>query len=264
MRKLSAIATLVSIVSVLGLLSCSENEEEIPTYVPLPPDYILTYEEASWTYDVKTYSSSYENYAKTETVSSIREIGGTTYQVMVATYSGESDYYERTFFADDGSTLFAHRGVEYEEKGEIAYYNDYGQEYPIYKYPFVIGEAWDIYSVTDANPSEVPVFAFYWAFYTDDVDGDEIDDTMDLTVSAEVIAQEDRTVPAGTFEDCYVVKFTMSAVYHLSGYGDLHGTGTKDIWYKPDIGLIRSHLVWIYISAYDQEIVELMSFEFPD
>jgi len=262
MRRIIIITSLVAILLTAGLLSCSKDNEGIISTGPV--DYITTIDGYSWTYDVKTYGGPYQNYTKTETVSGTRDIGGTTCQVLETTYSNIPDYVERTFFIDDATTTFAHWGVEYEEASDIVYTNDYGRGYPIYRYPFEIGGEWDIYSVTGANPSELPVFTFYWAFYENDVDGDDIDDTVDMTITAEIKKQMDITVPAGTFEDCYHIKFTVDAVYHMSDYGDLEAMGSKEIWYKPYIGLIRSHLSWIYIGATDQEIMELMSYELPD
>lgn len=266
MRRIYTTAAIFTALILIGILSCSENDEGLPTPDPEPIDYIPNADGATWVYDVVVVGGAYQNYTKVETINGTTDLNGVTCQILETTYPDweVQDYYERTFFVDDESGTFAHWGVEHEEEGEVFYTNDYGQGYPVIKYPFVIGEEWDIYSVTGANPSEVPMFAFYYAYTSDDVDGDTIPDTMDLTVSAEVVGLTDYSVPAGTFEDCYHIKYSMRAVYYMSYWGELHGMGTREIWYKPGIGLIRSHLYWFYISAYDQEIMELVSYEIPD
>lgn len=251
------------IAALLFALSCSDESNVVSGGDDPFFDYIPTMEGCTWEYDVLYVSGSYDRYTRIDTISGTREINGENYAIIECAYPHIPDYYEHTFFADDGTSLLTHRGYEVEQNGEVVYYFDYGSVLPIYDYPFVTGNEWDVFAAEGANPSEVPTAFLNWVFAGDDIDGDGIDDTLDITISAEVLEREDVTVPAGDFAECCYIRYDADSMMHMSHYGDYRATGTKYVWFRPNVGVVKSHMIWEYSMGSEQEIVELVSYDFP-
>lgn len=69
-----------------------------------------------------------------------------------------------------------------------------------------------------------------------------IDDTIDITITANVDAQEDIIVPAGTFADCYKIIYNSIMVIHLSSWGDFPLVLPIYVWFKPGVGRTKMHI----------------------
>jgi hypothetical protein len=79
------------------------------------------------------------------------------------------------------------------------------------------------YDLTDTEPDTslaLPIEAGNtWTVYADTTD----------TLTAEVIGQDDVTVPAGTYNDCWDITYTSLGQ-------------TQDDWFAPDVGVVRQHM----------------------
>lgn len=79
------------------------------------------------------------------------------------------------------------------------------------------------YSLTDVEPDTslvLPIEAGNtWTVYADTTD----------TLTAEVIGQEDVTVPAGAYTDCWDIRYTSLGQ-------------TQDDWFAPEVGVVRQYM----------------------
>ena len=69
-----------------------------------------------------------------------------------------------------------------------------------------------------------------------------IDDTIDITITANVDAQEDVIVPAGTFADCYKIIYNSIMVINFSSWGDFPLVLPIYVWFKPGVGRTKMHI----------------------
>ena len=178
---------------------------------------------------------------KTANFDGTRDFKATTCQIFEVTYSDQPDYLVRFFIKDNETTQVNDWGFEFLDNGTVVYTRYFAQGYPLFKYPCVVGTAWTYYSGTGKKPTEVPL-----TFMLDDMDGDGIDETVDLTITCVITEQEDVTVPAGTFEDCYVIVRTTIMTIHYSDWGDVAVITIDNVHFKPYIGRIKTYSVTDY------------------
>jgi len=201
--------------------------------------YYPNNEGSTWTYKVTDNSATLATWDKTETVKGTRDVNGVTCQVIEITNTAEPNKTSRTFFNDNDTNQVDVWAFETLTGGVVENYYSLGQGLPTLKYPCDVGAKWTVYVATGLKPTEIP----FIQFDDDDFDDDGIDDTADVTITAEVRDQEDITVAAGTFEDCYEIVYPYNITVHLSSYGSWTIIVTSNQWFKPYVGTVKRHTV---------------------
>ncbi|UCD06590.1 MAG: hypothetical protein JSV98_04985 [candidate division WOR-3 bacterium] len=94
--------------------------------------------------------------------------------------------------------------------------------------------------LADTDPDTGLVFPFEqgstWTVYADTTD----------TLTAEVLGQDDITVPAGTYSDCWDVRFTSLGQ-------------TQDNWFAEGVGIVRYHMITLTPAMTTELTKELVS-----
>jgi hypothetical protein len=80
--------------------------------------------------------------------------------------------------------------------------------------------------------------------YGEDLDGDGVNERVDVYSQVTVVGFESVTVDAGTFHNCVKLQTTLYATVSLSGYPiQVTVTNTLTEWYAPDVGPVKDHSV---------------------
>ncbi|UCE27745.1 MAG: hypothetical protein JSW52_03040 [Candidatus Coatesbacteria bacterium] len=222
--------------------------------------YFPNKEGSTWTYEV-TDSNIRETWNETRTVKGTRDVYGVVCQIIESTYSDAEGELDRTFIKDDEKNQVDIWGTERAVDGSVedTFYFEVGV--PWLKYPCTVGSSWHVYSAKGLKPTEIP----FAGFEDDDLDDDGIPDSADVTVNADVIVQEDVSVRAGVFSDCFKVVYTFDFVVYCSEWGDWPMGATSYQWFKPYVGFVRSYTVIdLPTPLPDSEVMEeLLSYDLP-
>jgi hypothetical protein len=203
-------------------------------------------------------------YTSTETINGTRDVNGNSCQIFEEVASNDPNTINRTFFVDNDINALIIWGSERVENGTVVNTNYYNSGVLIFLYPLAVGTNWTVISVEGAKPTEIPFIGGFFA--SDDLDGDNVDDTVDMDMGGSVLAQEDVTVPAGTFENAFKIHHNMDVTLHLSTWGDIAMDGDQDRWFMPYVGKLKNHLTLDFanplIPDYE-ETSELASYNLP-
>ena len=72
-----------------------------------------------------------------------------------------------------------------------------------------------------------------------DVDLDGRDDLVDVEAVVSCVAKEDLTVPSGVYPDCFKLRRTIYATFHMTSGGDVDCTYVQYGWFKPTVGYVQ-------------------------
>lgn len=216
---------LILLIFLAIVISCDQDDS-----VGESPDYIPNEEGYSWTYEVE--DNTLAEYTRTTAVNGTRDVGGTTCQIMETTNTNNSNI-SRTFFTDNEVNTVTIYGYE-NVVGGIPYPIYLDTPFAYY-YPYVVGANFTLINEEGMKPTEFP-FLF---FEDDDIDNDGTDDSIDVFIQLTIEKQENVSVPAGTFENCFKIHSDGDLVFHLSLLGDYDVNMDVYSWFKPYIGRVK-------------------------
>ncbi|RLC40684.1 MAG: hypothetical protein DRH51_04925 [Candidatus Coatesbacteria bacterium] len=228
MRRLTLAVSIIALIVLV--LSCGEDDGNGGT-----ENYIPHKDGSTWTYQVT--SNLGPPYQQTQTINGTRNIQGINCQVIETIITLDPNHITRSFFVDNDTDKQTFYGFEEEEGGEITYYSEFPEGIVFLRYPFTVGDEWEIYSAEGIKPTECPFISDY--FDDDDFDDDGQDDTMDISIKAKVEAQEDVKVTAGDFSNCYRILYSYDITLHCTDMGEIDIDYTDTVWVKPYTGTVK-------------------------
>ena len=188
---------------------------------------------SSWTYDYQRYLNHVPHgdpFEFTETFDGEAVVGARLAQKLVHFETGGEEY-ELLFLYDDDENTVEALGREFYLDGRMVggVYLDPAWWY--LAYPLRVNRSWSEAKQTRLSPLCLGLPA--------DVDNDGRDDNVDVEIVRNVVTKEDVTLPMGTFEDCYKIRRTIYATFHMTQGGDVEVDYVQYAWFKPNKGFVQ-------------------------
>jgi len=218
-----------------GLLSaaaCSNVGEP-----PLPGDGDAAYypngDGSRWAYRYQRYFNNVpygDAYDYDDAFDGTAEVGGREVQRLVRKPRGSKDY-ELFFVGDDDANYVLTYGRELYKEGRMLTGAYYEPPWTALVYPLAVNRTWSEVKQEGLSPAALAL--------PEDLDNDGRLDMVDIEVVSTVVTREDLTLPAGTFEDCYKIRRTIYASFHMTAGGDVEAAYVQYYWFKPYRGYIQ-------------------------
>lgn len=186
-----------------------------------------------WTYRYQRYFNNVpagEPFNYTETFRGAVNTGGTTAQRLKRHVEG-ADYYVIAFIADDDAAVVSDYGREFYKGGRMAAGAYFDPPWATLVYPLAVNRTWSVVKGEGFDPLALGL--------STDVDNDSQPDTVDVEIVRTVVTREDLTLPMGNFPDCYKIRETIYAGFHMSSGGGVDETYVRYAWFKPGKGFVQ-------------------------
>jgi len=218
--------------ALLALASCS-NVDGPPHGGDGDPSYFPNGDGARWAYHCQRYLNNVPHgdpYDVGETFDGDVVVNGVVAQRLVR-YCNGADQYDLLFLTDDDANRAAAWGREFYVGSRMvgACYFDPSWSYLLY--PLRVNYSWSEVNQRGLSPLCLGLEA--------DVDGDGRDDTVDVEIIRTVVTKEELTLPMGSFQDCYKIRRTVYALFHMTQGGDVEMDYVQYGWFKPSVGFIQ-------------------------
>ncbi|MGQ9707122.1 MAG: hypothetical protein ACUVWP_09045 [bacterium] len=224
----------ILLLSFLAIIVCDEDEQNLTKYIP-------NGDQSYWVFSVT--GTDIDPYEKTEKINGTEKIDNTTCQVVEQTFSYDPSLLIKNFYTDNDKDTVNWYGTAHFINGVENYRSLWDPVYLLFKYPFSIGKNWVPFNKQGMKPTEAPFLGPFME--DDDIDNDDKDDNVDMSVIATVEANEDVTVPAGTFTGTYKIKYDVTVIFHLTRFPyPVIGQLIYYNWYKPEVGQVKGHLIF--------------------
>ncbi|MFC1851313.1 hypothetical protein ACFL27_14040 [candidate division CSSED10-310 bacterium] len=232
----------------LSFMSCGDDDDDDDTTM----DYFPNADGSSWIFTITDHEDN-TTAERTSTIDGTKTFNQVNCQIMKDRLSDEpgTEYY--TYAVDTGSELMVY-GYELYENGSLTTTLVLPVPFKNLVYPMTVGQTWQVVAMTDVKLSD-----FELGEENDDLDGDGIDDTMDVTITATVREQANVSVPAGSF-DSFKIESRVVATIHLSSVGDVPMSGVvTNLWFAPGVNVVKE-LNYNFQQATLTETAELKSY----
>jgi len=227
------IFTLIGALLVGIILAGCEKKKEEPTQPPVGENYIPYKVGNFWEYQV----------TEAETTFTIRQsvigetaIGGKTVMIVEQRDSRYPDDWTRTYFEVTTDAVLMHGLEEYDSsQGDTTgFFFDPALRWA--QIPFETGQSWTVLQFA-GKPSEF--FLLGDDALPDDINGDGVDDTIELAISGTVEAEETVQAAGETFQ-AFKVGYVGQGVIHLTGVMDIPlQMSISTIWFAPFKGIVK-------------------------
>jgi hypothetical protein len=212
---------------------CSNVGDRPPVGDGGAPRYFPNGDASSWTYSYQRYLNnvpSGDPSEYTELFDGEAVVAGLVTQRLVRFTSGVDDY-EICFLHDDDENYVECAGREFYVGGVLTGGVYFDRRWTELKYPLRVNGSWSEAKRENLSPLCLGLPA--------DVDNDGRDDDVDVEIVRSVVTKEDLALPMGTFEDCYKIRRTVYAVFHMTQGGDVDESYVQYGWYKPTVGFVQ-------------------------
>ena len=188
---------------------------------------------STWTYDYQRYLNNVphgEPFEFTETFDGEAVVGSRLAQKLIRFEAGGEEY-EVSFLYDDDENYVEALGREFYAGGRMAGGVYFEPAWAYLIYPLRVNRSWSEAKQSRLSPLCLGLPA--------DVDNDGRDDNVDVEIVRNVVTKEDLTLPMGTFEECYKIRRTVYATFHMTQGGDVEADYVQYGWFKPHKGFVQ-------------------------
>ena len=177
-----------------------------------------------WSYQVTSVESGLppQTFVSTVSMTGTRQVNGATATVLQETNADGTNVPEDTFLVKDLNGI-----AEFDDPDSTDPL--ISQLLPVWDYRFPLDENSSFLQVNRKGVNS-----------GDDLDGDGINEMVDIRSEVAVLGRETVTVPVGTFADCVKVMSSLTFIYILSTDGSrITATGVYHEWFSPGIGQVK-------------------------
>ena len=223
---------LLSAAAWLAALSCS-NVNGPPSADGGQPAYFPNGDGSRWTYRYQRYFNnvpSGEPYYYDEYFEGTAVVDGVEAQRLVRAPRAATAW-ELSYVADDDENTVLLYGREFYTgalQTEAVYFEP---PWSALVYPLTVNRSWSEVKQEGLTPAALGLPA--------DLDGDGADDAVDVEIVCKTVTKEDLTLPIEMFPDCYKVRRTVYATFHMTTGGDVEETYVRYGWFKPGRGYVQ-------------------------
>ena len=219
--------------AVLALGAACSNVGEPPPQGGDDVTYYPNGDGSRWTYRYQRYFNnvpSGEPYDYDELFDGTVEVDGREVQRLVRG-ARTGDDYELFFVRDDNGHYVVTYGRELYKGGRMVGGAYFEPAWTTLIYPLAVNRTWSEVKQEGLSPLALGL--------PEDLDNDGQNDLADVESVCTVVTKEDLTIPMGTFEDCYKIRRTIYASFHMTAGGDVDETFVQYYWFKPGKGYIQ-------------------------
>ncbi|MFC1851314.1 hypothetical protein ACFL27_14045 [candidate division CSSED10-310 bacterium] len=225
--SLFIVVTIFSLLCLCGLsfMSCGDDDDVITT------DYFSNADGSSWIYTVTDHVNN-TTAERTSTIEGTKTFNQVNCQIMKDTVSDEpgTEYY--TYAVDTGSELMVY-GYELYENGSLTTSVVLPVPFKNLVYPLTVGQTWQVVTMTGVKLSDFDLDA-----ESDDLDGDGIDDTWDVTIAATLKEQAIISVSAGSFKSFNIESWVKATIHLSAGGSPFVSSAVTNFWFAPGVNVV--------------------------
>lgn len=177
-----------------------------------------------WSYQVTSVDSGLppQTFVSTVSMTGTRQVDGATATVLQETNADGTNVPEDTFLVKDLNGIAE---IDDQDSTDPLI----SQLLPVWDYRFPLAENSSFLQVNRKGLNS-----------GDDLDGDGINEMVDIRSEVAVLGLETVTVPVGTFADCVMVMSSLTFSFILSTDGSrITATGVAHEWFSPGIGRVK-------------------------
>ncbi len=217
---------------VIAAGGCS-NVSEVPPGDGGDAGYFPNGDGSNWTYNYQRYFNNVpfgDAFDYVEEFDGDAVVGGRVVQRLVRFAAGAKEY-EVYYLDDDDENHVAALGREFYSGAMMTDAVYFDPPWSHFVYPLRVNRNWSEAKQDGLSPLCLGLPA--------DVDNDGKDDAVDVEIIRAVVTKEDLTLPMGTFDECYKIRRTIYATFHMTQGGDAEMTYVQYGWFKPSKGFVQ-------------------------
>jgi len=223
---------LIAAAALVAAASCSNVDGPV-----LPGDgdalYFPNGDGSRWTYRYRRY---FNNVPSGDAFDYVRMfdgrvvVSGVECQRLRCGAAGVASY-EIIFLADDEANYVRAYGREFYVGALMTGAVYFQPPWDFFVYPLRVNYTWAEAKQEDLSPLSLGL--------PEDLDNDGRKDTVDVEIINAVVVKEDLSLAIGTFTDCYKIRRTIYATYHMTAGGDAEEVYVQYNWFKEGKGVVQ-------------------------